>query len=169
MIINTTKVKTEALLLFCRDLIDSYNNSDELVQIPIEIETKINDYIKQLRVAIDKAVQPAEYYLRNQRVSRINMILKSYNFLVKYFTKILKEGDTINPSMLCFTLLSTWFAELQRVINEKEFIYFNIFPYTQIYDMLLLDIKDSSYKALNIKMLKIAEDAVLKLDNYRFR
>jgi len=170
MIINSTKVKTEALLLFARDLIDSYaHNDDELFDIVPEIKDFINIRTTQLQKAINNSVQPIDYYLRNKRVSRITIILKCYEYINKNITKLLKDNTKFNPSMLCFALLSTWFAELGKEKGTKEFLYFTIYPYSEIYDKLLLDVENSDYKNVNISMLEIAENTIFKLNRYGFK
>lgn len=170
MIINSSKVKTEALLLFCRDLINSYDAIDEnLFNVSDDINSFIDTRIKQLQKSINIEVQPIEYYLRNKNVSRINMILKSYEYINNTISKELKNGDKFNPSMLCFSLLSTWFAELEMVQNEKKYIYFRIYPYSEIYDTLLLNLNNLEFKNINITMLNIAELTAIKLNRYRFK
>ncbi|MGB3751262.1 MAG: hypothetical protein WA945_06805 [Arcobacteraceae bacterium] len=170
MIINSSKVKTEALLLFCRDLIDSYkDNQDEVFDISDEIKDFVEIRIAQLHRAINTTIQPIDYYLRNKQVSRIYMILKSYEYINKNITKLLKNNMKFNPTMLCFALLSTWFAELGKENNSKEFLFFSIYPYAEIYDKLLLNINNNEYKNLNISMVNVAELTVLKLNTYRFK
>jgi len=170
MIINSTKVKTEALLLFARDLIDSYKDNDEtLFTLDNDIKEFISLRTSQLYKAINLAVQPIDYYMRNKNVSRILMILKSYEHINKNISKHLKNNSRFNPSMLCFSLLSTWFAEMQKENNSKEFLYFSIYPYGEIYDKLLLNSTEIEYKNLNIQMLNIAEDTIFKLNLYRFK
>ena len=170
MIINSSKVKSEALLLFCRDLIQSYENSnDHIFNITQDIKDFIDEQIKQLIKAINTNIQPIDYYIRNRKVSRISHILNSYNYINKNISKLLKDGDKFNPAMLCFSLLSTWFAELSIGENDKEFLYFCLYPYSEIYDKLLLNTNDLEYKNLNISMLNIAEDTIVKLDRYRFK
>ncbi len=170
MIINSSKVKSEALLLFCRKLIDTYQNSnDELFNISENIKDFVDDQIKKLQKAINVSIQPNEYYIRNQKVSRISIILKTYDYISKNISKNMKNGDKFNPTMLCFSLLSTWFAELGNGKNDKEYLYFTLYPYSEIYDKLLLNIENTEYKNLNILMLNIAEDTIIKLNNYRFK
>lgn len=170
MIINSSKVKTEALLLFCRDLIDSYRvNNGELFNIDTQTKEFIDNRIKQLYKAINIAVQPTDYYLRNKKVSRIAIILKTHHFITKNISNYFKEGDSFNPAMLCFALLCSWFAELSINEDDKEFIYFSIYPYGEVYDRLLLNISDNNYKTLNISMLNIAEDVTFKLNKYRLK
>jgi hypothetical protein len=170
MIINSSKVKSEALLLFCRELILSYEKSDDdLFDISTEIKTFIDEQTKQLNRAINVVIQPNDYYMRNTRVTRIAIIIKTYEFLSSTISKKLAKGDVFNPAMLCFALLSTWFAELSITEEDKEFLYFNIYPYSEIYDKLLLNIDQIQYKQLNIKMLQIAEDTIFKLNTYRFK
>ncbi|MEA2017225.1 MAG: hypothetical protein U9N59_02145 [Campylobacterota bacterium] len=170
MVVNLSKVKSEALLLFCRDLIDSYkNNKDQLFSVSSEITDFTDKQIDQLNKAINTTVQPIDYYIRNSKVSRISLILTTYNYINKNISKLLKDGDKFNPTMLCFSLLSTWFAELSIGKNEKEFLYFCLYPYSEIYDKLLLNTNNLEYKNLNISMLNIAEDTIIKLDRYRFK
>ncbi len=170
MIINSSKVKTEALLLFCRDLIDSYkDNNDELFEIADELKIFVDSRVTQLYKAINISCQPIEYYVRNQKVSRISMILKTYSYINKNISNLLKNNTKFNPAMLCFTLLSTWFAELENEKNSKEFLFFTLYPYSEIYDKLLLNLNDLEYKNLNIAMLHIAEKTILQLHTYRFR
>ena len=170
MIVNTSKVKTEALLLFSRDLIDSYiNNSDVIFKLDTDLKEFVELRTSQLQKAINVAVQPIDYYLRNRNVSRILMILKSYEYINKNISKHLKNNTKFNPSMLCFSLLSTWFAEMGKEQGSKEFLYFSIYPYSEIYDKLLLNSKNEEYKRLNIAMLNIAEDTIFKLNQYRFK
>jgi len=170
MIINSSKVKTEALLLFCRDLIDSYkDNQNEIFDLSCEIKNFVKIRISQLYKAINNTVQDIDYYLRNKQVSRIYMILKTYEYINKSITKLMKKNMKFNPTMLCFALLSTWFAELGKENDSKEFLFFTIYPYTEIYDKLLLNINDTEYKNLNISMINVAESAVLRLNNYRFK
>ena len=170
MIINSSKVKTEALLLFCRDLISSYkDNDDEIFDVTKDMKEFVDDRTLQLLKAINVSVQPIEYYLRNRKVSRISMILKTYEYINKNITKLMKNNTRFNPAMLCFSLLSTWFAELGNELESKEFLFFTIYPYGEIYDRLLLNIENVEYKTLNISMINIAEDTVFKLNSYRFK
>lgn len=170
MIINTTKVKSEALLLFCRDLIVSYKNNDQN-QYDVDKQTieYIDSQIEHILKAINIAAQPIDYYVRNQKVSRIAFILKSYQFINKQVSKSFKEGDSFNPSMLCFALLCSWFAELRISQDDKEYIFFCLYPYGEVYDKLLLNNSNSEYKNLNIKMLTIAENAIVNFHKYRLQ
>jgi len=170
MIINSSKVKTEALLLFCRDLIDSYkDNNDDVFDVSTDIKVFVDNRTMQLRKAINVSVQPIEYYLRNKKVSRILMILKTYEYINKNITQLMKNNTKFNPAMLCFSLLSTWFAELGHEIDSKEFLFFTIYPYGEIYDTLLLNTNNIEYKSLNISMINVAEKTIFKLNSYRFK
>jgi len=80
----------------------------------------------------------------------------------------LENRSTFNPSMLYLSLMATWFAELSKESKSKEFIYFSIYPYSDIYDKLLINVKDNKFKALNISMIDIAETIIFKLNNYKF-
>ncbi len=167
MILNLSKIKTEALLLFCRDLIDAYSlNNDNIFNVDKDIEIYINDTIKQLQKAINQVIQPQVYYIDHIKNMRIKAIVKSYEYINTKISKHLSNGQQFNPAMLCFSLLTTWFAEFRYENKSKEFIYFTIYPYGNIYDKLLLDIKNEEYKALNITMIHIAEDTMIKLHNY---
>ncbi len=168
MILNVSKIKTEALLLFCRDLIDAYAQTDNIFNIDDEIKVYVNDTIVQLQKAINQIVQPQQYYIDNSRNTRIRSILKSYEYINRSISAHLSPGQRFNPAMLCFSLLTTWFAEFRYESQSKIFIYFTIYPYGNIYDKLLLNLTNDEYKALNISMIQIAEDVMIKLHRYRF-
>lgn len=164
MIIHIESVKTEALLLFCRDLVESYEKSDNAVfEVDDSLKIFVQEHIKSLKKGLDAILQPNDYYIRNMTVSRIRIIVKYYNFINKQVSKKLKKDGKFNPSMLCFSMLATWFKELENASNLKEFIFFNIYPYTEIYDKLLVSIKNNEYKKLNILMIQIAEEIMIKL------
>ncbi len=154
MVVNISSVKTEALLLFCRDLINSYQADD----------TDIIAVNKDLLKAINVVVQDIDYYIRNMRVNRINIIVKYYNIINKMVSKYFEFDPQFNPSMLCFSMLATWFKELEHQNNSKEYIYFLIYPYGEIFDKLIVNVTDSEYKKLNIKMIQIAEDIIVRYD-----
>lgn len=166
MIINTSSVKTEALLLFCRDIIDNYKLSDEnLFNIGEDLKKFVGLNIDDLEHAINVIIQKNDYYIRNRKIHRIKIILKYYNFLNKTISQYFQNDTSFNPSMICFSLLATWFKELEHQKESKEFIYFTIYPYGEIFDNLIVNIKDDKYKKLNIKMIQIAEDVLIKFNN----
>ena len=170
MVINLSKVKSEALLLFCRDLIESYKqNNTDTFDIDENIRQFIDIRVEHLLKAINLPCQPIAYYIRNKQVSRIAMIIKGYDFINKTISLKFKENQLFNPVMLAFSLLSTWFAELSQCEDDKEFLFFTRYPYGEVYDKLLIEIEDSEYRKLNLSMLNIAEDTIIKLNNYRFR
>ncbi|QKF80830.1 hypothetical protein CRV08_09115 [Halarcobacter ebronensis] len=165
MILNLSKIKTEALLLFCKDLIDSYIDKEEhLFNIDEELDSYINKISKDMLKQINIATLPTKYYIENRNHYRIKAVLNAYNFINKELTIELKKGKAFNPSMLYFSFLAVWFKELDKESKSKEYIYFTIYPYTNVYDKLLINIKDEKFKLLNIKMLEIAEKVVYKLD-----
>ncbi len=167
MILNVSKIKTESLLLFCRDLIDAYSsNQENLFEVDEEIEKYISETILQLQTAINQVLQPQRYYIENQKSIRIKTILKSYNYINQSISTHLSQGQQFNPAMLCFSLLTTWFGEFRYETNSKEFLYFTIYPYGQIYDKLLVDIENNQYKTLNISMIHISEDVMMKLHKF---
>lgn len=126
MVLNNSIIKTEALLLYCRDLILSYkSNKDNLFIIDNEVKDFINQEIDNILKNINLLVQPIDYYIRNSIVSRIKIIIKSYNYIDKSISNSLKKGDIFDPAMLCFSLLCSWFAELQITNKNKEFIFFH--------------------------------------------
>jgi hypothetical protein len=168
MVLNLSKIKTEALLLICKDLILQYQNSDENIYgVDDSTISMINYTTQNILQAIDSTIHPHKYYIKNARNSRIKAIITSYEFISKRLGKSLKEGEPFNPAMLYFALLSTWFAELEHEKTSKEYIYFTLYPYAQIYDTLLINQKNIQYKALNISMINIAEDIISQLHNYK--
>ena len=165
MVINISSVKTEALLLFCRDMISSYENSSEdLFDTSVELKLFIKEHIVDLKKAINIVVQPSEYYIRNIKVNRIKYIVSNYNNINENISKHLSLNPSFNPSMLCFALLATWFKELEHERTSKEFIYFGLYPYGEIYDKLIIQVSNTEYKTLNVKMIQIAESVMLELN-----
>jgi hypothetical protein len=167
MIVNLSKIKNEALLLFCKDIIISYENvEDEKFLINEEIKNYINESSKHILKELQRVTKESQFYLENKNSYRIDAILKAYNFLNLELSKELNEGMSFNPSMLYIALLSMWFKELGKESKSKEYIYFLLYPYSLTYDKLLLKIEDERFKVLNIKMIEIAERVILRFDKY---
>ena len=99
----------------------------------------------------------------------IKAILNGYNFINNEISKNLKENETFNPSMLYFSLLALWFKELNKESTSKEYIYFILYPYFQVYDKFLVNMKDPEFKKLNIKMIELAEKVIYNFDKYNLR
>ena len=168
MIINLSSVKTEALLLFCRDLIDAYeNNTSEIYIVDDETKKFISSNILDLKKAINVVLQKNEYYIQNSKVTRIKIILNYYNQINEIISSYLSKDNEFNPSMLCFSLLATWFKELEHQEKSKEFLYFTLYPYGDIFDALIVKQKDTKYKNLNIKMIEISEQTMIKLNQQK--
>jgi hypothetical protein len=169
MIINPLKIKSEAILLFCRDIIENYKDTkNTLFSVDPKVEQYVEQQIDQLYKAINVTCQPIDYYVRNKQVSRIQYIIRSYDYIGKHISKKLDNNTPFNPSMLCFALLCSWFAELSVSQDDKEFLFFSVYPYSEFYDSLLLHSTNPEYKALNISMLQIAEETIEKLHSFRF-
>ncbi len=171
MILNLSKIKTESLLLFCRDLILSYKDKDDIEKYLMDKEVieKFNNIGNDMLKQISNVTLPSSYYLQNRKHYRINAILDGYNFINKEISKNLKENEEFNPSMLYFSLLALWFKELNKESKSKEYIYFILYPYSNVYDKLLVEIKDKEFKLLNIKMIELAEKVIYNFDKYSFR
>ena len=165
MILNIYDVKTEALLIFCRDLIASYkdNNDNELFNIDNDTILYIQKTTYEINEEIEKIIQPTQYYIQNAKNFGIKEVIKYYNFINAQLNKKLKQNSTFNPTMIYMSLLATWFAEVGYVEKNKKYLYFSLYPFCEVYDKLLLKIKDTNYKALNISMIDIAEDIIYKL------
>ena len=167
MIINLSKIKTEALLLLCKDLISSYENSEDIdFLIDENIKKYIDDVSADILKELKKVTRDNDFYIKNKSSSRVNAILKAYNFINKELSREFQDSVEFNPSMLYISLLAMWFKELGKESKSKEYIYFLIYPYSNVYDKLLLNIKDEKFKILNIKMIDIAERVILKYDKY---
>ncbi|NQY22186.1 MAG: hypothetical protein HRT40_12950, partial [Campylobacteraceae bacterium] len=66
MIINLSKIKTEALLLICKDLINSYiNEVNTHYKINDDLNAYINNLSKEFLVQVTNSTYPNEYYLKN--------------------------------------------------------------------------------------------------------
>jgi len=169
MILNLSQIKTEAILLFCKDLISSYKDKDEDI---FEVDKETNEYINKISEEMYKQMEnctaPTDYYLKNSNHFRIKAVIDAYNFLNKQLSYELKDGATFNPAMLYFSLLAVWFKELDKENKSKKYIYFTIYPYGNVYDKLLVNIKDEKFKKLNIDMIEIAEKVIYRLEKYSF-
>ncbi len=171
MILNLSKIKTESLLLFCKDLILSYKDTDDIEKYVMDKEVieKFNNIGNDMLKQISNITYPENYYLENRKHYRIKSILDGYNFINNEISKNLKQNEEFNPSMLYFSLLALWFKELNKESKSKEYIYFILFPYANVYDKFLVEIKDKDFKLLNIKMIELAEKVIYKFDKYDFR
>jgi len=171
MILNLSKIKTQSLLLFCRDLILSYKDKEDIdiYGTDKELINKFNKIGDEMLKQINNVTYPSEYYLKNRKHYRIKAILDGYNFINKEISKSLEKKKTFNPSMLYFSLLALWFKELNKESKSKEYIFFTIYTYANVYDELLVKIKNSEFKKLNISMLEVSEEVISKLDSYSFK
>jgi hypothetical protein len=170
MILNVSKIKTESLLLFCKDLILSYKDRVDVNDYGMDKEVieKFNNIGNDMLKQILNVTFPQNYYLQNRKHYRIKAVLDGYNFINDEISKNLKENEAFNPSMLYFSLLAVWFKELNKESRSKEYIYFLLYPYYQVYDKLLIEIKNKEFRALNIKMIELAENVIYKFDKYNF-
>jgi hypothetical protein len=170
MILNLSKIKTESLLLFCKDLILSYKDKEDISVYGMdkEVVEKFNITALDMLKNIEKVTFPSEYYLKNKDHYRIKAILDAYNFINKEISKELAKDNSFNPSMLYFSLLALWFKELNKESKSKEYIYFTIYTYANVYDEFLVGIKNQEFRTLNIKMIELGERIILKLDAYSF-
>ena len=170
MILNLSKIKTESLLLFCRDLILSYKDKDDIEKYIMDKEVieKFNNIGNDMLTQISNVTLPSNYYIQNRKHYRIKVILDGYNFINNEVSKNLKQNEEFNPSMLYFSLLAVWFKELNKESKSKEYIYFILYPYANAYDKFLVEIKNKEFKQLNIKMIELAEKIIYKFDRYSF-
>lgn len=167
MIVNLSKIKTEALLLFSKELIKSYIYKDEKIIVVDEYVTKIiEDRTYDIYKNIINTIHRDEVYTSGSNI-HARLVMKYFDFLNKQITKELKMGEPFNPSVLLFSLLATWFLELGHESKSKEYIYFSLFTYGEIYDLMFVTTQDVAYKAMNIKMVDIAERIIYKYDNVR--
>lgn len=173
MILNHSNIKTEALLLFCKDLILSYKDKNEnLFNTSKETIEYINDISTQILKQINNVTFPTEHYIKNKNHYRIKAVLKAYDFinhsLNKEFEKLEESKRVFNPSMLYFSMLAVWFKELDKQSRSKEYIYFTIYPYANVYDKLLINIEDENFKKINIMMIELAESVIYNYDRIYF-
>jgi hypothetical protein len=170
MILNVSKIKTESLLLFCKDLILSYKDKVDIENYGVDKDVieNFNNIGNDMLKQILNTTLPEKYYLENRRHFRIKAILAGYNFINKEISNELKPNEAFNPSMLYFSLLAVWFKELNKESRSKEYIYFILYPYSHVYDKLLVDMKNKEFKELNIKMIELAEKVIYKFDRYSF-
>lgn len=166
MILNISAIKTEALLLFCRDLIISYKNVDMDFYLDEDLKKEFLAINEEILIQISYVTNDSKYYLENRANFRIKAILKAYSFINDELNKALKTNEKFNPSMLFFSLLTLWFKELNKESKSKFFIFFTLYPYSKIYDKFLLKNKSLEYKNINIKMITLAEKIILRYDDF---
>lgn len=171
MILNLSKIKTESLLLFCKDLILSYKDKVDIENYGVDKDVieNFNNIGNDMLKQILNVTFPDKYYLENRKHYRIKAILDGYNFINTEISKELKENEAFNPSMLYFSLLALWFKELNKESRSKEYIYFILYPYSHAYDKLLVEMKNKEFRSLNIKMIELAEKVIYKFDKYSFK
>lgn len=171
MILNISKVKTESLLLFCKDLILSYKDrvDVETYSIDKDIAQEFNDIGNDMLKHILNTTYPQNYYIQNRKHFRVKAVIEAYKFLNNEISKNLTKNEPFNPSMLYFSLLAMWFKELNKESTSKEYIYFILYPYFQVYDKFLVNMKNAEFKKLNIKMIELAEKVIYNFDKYSFR
>jgi hypothetical protein len=171
MILNLSKIKTESLLLFCRDLILSYKDKEDINinGVDKELIDKFNKISDEMLTQINYVTHSSDYYIKNRKHYKIKAVLDGYNFINKEISKSLENKKAFNPSMLYFSLLALWFKELNKESRSKEYIFFTIYTYGKVYDELLVKIKSEDFKKLNISMLEVAEEVVYNLDAYSFK
>jgi hypothetical protein len=163
MVFDPIALKSEALLLFTRDLIETYENKDDIVFDVDETTSRfVDSHIKNLKKGINSFVQENSYYLRNRNISRIKMILHYYTILQKNVEDQLQKNEKFDPCMLSFSMLAIWFKELGIESRVKELIFFAIYPYGDVYDKLLVDNDSDEYKKTNIKMINLSEKIIMK-------
>lgn len=164
MVFDSINLKSEALLLICRDIITTYENKQEgIFESDEALKNFVNIHVSSLKKGIDAILQGNEYYLRNARISRIKIILHYYQSISNAIEKAMEKDKRFNPTMLCFAMLATWFKEFGFESRSKEFIFFALYPYGEIYDTLIIKIEDLEYKKLNITMIQMAEKIMMKL------
>lgn len=165
MILNLTKLKTQSLLLLCRDIILTYKDkniiNENVDKNLIEYMNSINDtMLKQ----IQKVTKDNKYYQNNSNNSTVKAVIYFYKFLEKELGKVMVKNREFNPSMLYFSLLAMWFRELSKESKSKEYIFFILYTYSDVYDKLLVNVEDLEFKKLNVSMIEIAENIINKYD-----
>ncbi len=168
MILNTSKIKTEALLLFCKDLINSYKDqSNENINENNELLNEFNKISDEMLTQINQVTFSTSYYLSNRKNFRVKAVLNAYNFINSKLTKLLQKNSQFNPSMLYFAFLALWFKELNKEEKSKEYIFFSLYPYSKAYDDFIVKNSDEKSKLMNINMIKLAEQIIYEYDRVK--
>ena len=165
MIINVEKIKTEALLIFCKDLIIAYKNSEIVVDIESELIEKMEIQTDLILKEIEKIIKPYDFYLEHQNNFKIKAILNAHSFLITHCNKRFKNNQLFNPFILVLSILTYWFGEFEKGKNIKQYIFFSIYPFCEIYDNFFVKMKNTSYKIVNLKTIEIAEELTKTYNN----
>ena len=99
MILNLSKIKTESLLLFCKDLILSYKDNEDLENYGVdkEILEEFNNIGNDMLKQILNVTLSQNYYLENRKHYRIKAILDGYNYINTEISKNHKQNKEYNP------------------------------------------------------------------------
>jgi len=168
VILNLSDIKTEALLLLCRDIIEAYGKDSDIFSLDKEIIDKIKIVVDDISKQLNKVLRPNSYYADNKQLSKVTFTLKAYNMLNNTLSTKFKNDQLFDPFMLCISMIHTWFIELQRINKNKKYIFFLLYTYTDIFDMIV-SIKDKKYQKLSLEMMNIAESVAIDLENYNFK
>ncbi len=180
MILQVSTIKTKALLLICKELMQMYQDNETQNKLEEKSEGIKEESFKSLDTSLEKLSEDllkelkriTKFYYNldpisqdeTPEISSKKAIKKSYDFLNFELNIHLAKNEPYCPLMLCISFLSFWFKELEKENSNKEFIYFLIFPYEQSYDEILFNKENKKYKLLNLKMLELGEEIISKYD-----
>jgi len=176
MILQISTIKTKALLLICKELMQMYQDNEAQNKLEEKVKKDKKESFESFDTSLEKLSQgmlkelkriTKFYYDLSSETSDLKnqeAIKKSFDFLNFELNAHLAKNEPFCPLMLCVSFLSFWFKDLKQEGSNKEFIYFLMFPYKQSCDEILSSKEDEKHKLLNLKMLEFSEEIILKYD-----
>lgn len=164
MIINISDIKTEALLIFCRDIFASYKNSPLVLDITPELWRYFNEQSELLLNQINAIIHPNDFYIKGSNAYKNRTIIKYYEHLNSITSSCFKEQQPFNPMLFVISLLTYWFVEYGHEKKSKKYLFFHLFPFVELYDKFLYDVSDTNYKIINITTIDLSQKIIEKFN-----
>lgn len=164
MIINISDIKTEALLIFCRDIFASYKDSSLLLEIEPELWGYFQEQNEILLSEINAIIQPNSFYIKGSMAYKNRAIIKYYQHLNNITSSFFKTEQPFNPMLFVISLLTYWFVEYGYEKKSKKYLFFHLFPFVELYDKFLYSVNDTNYKIINITTIDISQKIIEKFN-----
>lgn len=121
MILNTSKIKTEALLLFCKDIILSYQEANQdLFDINSEVKEFIQKNTQEILRELNKVTKPNDFYWAKREHAYVKAVLRSYEYLNKTLNQQLEKGKPLTLRCFVFHFLHLGLPSYKKSLAVKS-------------------------------------------------